>query len=82
MELAFLAMLVGLSVTGLATLALRATAAMPLVLVVHLAVVFAFFVTAPYTKFVHGLYRYAALVNDAGERRRATAAAAAQEPAS
>jgi len=74
MELAFLAMLVGLSVTGLATLAFRATSAMPFLLVVHLAVVFAFFVTAPYTKFVHGLYRYAALVNDAGERRRAEAA--------
>lgn len=71
MELAFLAMLVGLSVTGLATLALRAAEAMPLLLVIHLAVVFAFFVTAPYTKFVHGLYRYAALVHDAGERRRA-----------
>jgi citrate/tricarballylate utilization protein len=64
-------MLVGLSVTGLATLALRATPAMPLLLVIHLAVVFAFFVTAPYTKFVHGFYRYAALVHDAGERRRA-----------
>ncbi len=76
MELAFLAMLVGLSVTGLATLVLRATSAMPFLLVVHLAVVFAFFVTAPYTKFVHGLYRYAALVNDAGERRRRAAAEA------
>lgn len=73
MELAFLAMLVGLSITGLATLVLRATSAMPFLLVIHLAVVFAFFVTAPYTKFVHGLYRYAALVNDAGERRRAEA---------
>ncbi len=71
MELTFLAMLAALSLTGLATLVLRATAVMPLVLVVHLAVVFAFFVTAPYTKLVHGAYRYAALVNDAGERRRA-----------
>ena len=73
MELAFLGMLVALTVTGLATLALRSTALMPLLLVIHLAVVFAFFVTAPYTKMVHGLYRYAALVNDAGERRRAAA---------
>ena len=71
MEITFLAMLVGLSATGLATLILRATALMPLLLVVHLAVVFAFFVTAPYTKLVHGAYRYAALVHDAGERRRA-----------
>lgn len=70
MELAFLGLLVAVSVTGLATLVLRATAVMPLLLVVHLAMVFAFFVTAPYTKMVHGAYRYAALVNDAGERRR------------
>ena len=71
MELAFLGLLAALSLTGLATLLLRSTALMPLLLVVHLAVVFAFFVTAPYTKLVHGLYRYAALVVDAGERRRA-----------
>ncbi len=70
MELAFLGLLVAVSVTGLATLVLRATVLMPLLLVVHLAVVFAFFVTAPYTKMVHGAYRYAALVNDAAERRR------------
>ena len=73
MELAFLTMLVALSVTGLGTLVLRSTAVMPLLLVIHLAIVFAFFVTAPYTKLVHGLYRYAALVKDAGERRRASA---------
>jgi citrate/tricarballylate utilization protein len=32
--------------------------------------VFALFVTLPYGKFVHGLYRYAALVRYARERRR------------
>jgi citrate/tricarballylate utilization protein len=74
MELAFLGLLMALSVTGLAALVLRSTALMPLLLVVHLAVVFAFFVTLPYTKFVHGAYRYAALVRDAGERRRADGA--------
>lgn len=72
MEVAFLVMLLALAVTGLATLLLRSTSLMPLVLVIHLAVVFAFFVTAPYTKLVHGLYRHAALVHDAAERRRAT----------
>lgn len=71
LELTFLALLVALAVTGLATLVLRSTPAMPPVLVAHLAVVLAFFVTAPYTKLVHGAYRYAALVRDAGERRRA-----------
>jgi citrate/tricarballylate utilization protein len=32
-------------------------------------VVFALFITLPYGKFVHGLYRYTALVRYAKERR-------------
>jgi citrate/tricarballylate utilization protein len=35
---------------------------MPTLLIVHLAIVFALFVTLPYGKFVHGIYRAAALV--------------------
>ncbi len=62
MEMAFLLMLLLISLTGLGLLVLRATAAMPALLAVHLGIVFAFFVTFPYTKFVHGFYRYAALV--------------------
>ncbi len=73
MEWAFLAMLILLSVTGFGVLVLRATAAMPLLLAVHLGVVFAFFVTIPYGKFVHGFYRYAALVRDRQERLEASA---------
>jgi citrate/tricarballylate utilization protein len=69
MELAFLGLMLFLSVTGLAVLLLRTTALMPLLLSIHLAVVFAFFVTIPYSKFVHGFYRYAALVKDRQERR-------------
>ena len=69
MEVAFLALMLLLSLTGLAVLVLRETAAMPLLLAVHLGVVFAFFVTIPYGKFVHGFYRYAALVHDRSERR-------------
>ena len=76
MELAFLAVLVLLAVTGFAVLILRATAAMPAMLAIHLGVVFAFFVTIPYSKFVHGFYRYAALVKDRQER----AAAATPHP--
>lgn len=68
MELAFLAMLALLAVTGFAVLLLRSTAAMPALLAVHLGVVFAFFITIPYSKFVHGFYRYAALVKDRQER--------------
>ena len=59
---AFLWMLMATSVTGIALLVLRATPAMGLLLAVHLGVVFALFVTMPYGKFVHGLYRTAALV--------------------
>ena len=57
-----------LALTGLAVLVLRSTAAMPALLAVHLGVVMAFFVTLPHTKFVHGAYRYAALVRDRQER--------------
>ncbi len=70
MELAFLAMLALLAVTGFAVLVLRATAAMPALLAIHLGVVFAFFLTIPYSKFVHGFYRYAALVKNRQELDR------------
>ena len=51
------------SATGLALLALRETAAMPILLAIHLGVVLALFLTLPYGKFVHGLYRYLALAH-------------------
>ena len=38
-------------------------------LAIHLGFVFGFFLTMPYGKFVHGLYRFAALVRYAKERR-------------
>jgi citrate/tricarballylate utilization protein len=69
METAFLVMLFLTSLTGLLLLFLRATPAMPLLLALHLGVVFALFITMPYGKFVHGLYRFAALVRYAKERR-------------
>ena len=70
MEVAFLTMLVALAITGFGVLVLRRTALMGPLLAIHLGVVFAFFVTLPYGKFVHGMYRYAALVKYSGERRR------------
>jgi citrate/tricarballylate utilization protein len=69
MDTAFLVMLLLTSVTGLALLALRDTAAMGLLLAVHLGVVLGLFLSFPYGKFVHGFYRLAALVKYAGERR-------------
>jgi citrate/tricarballylate utilization protein len=70
MDLAFLALLFFTSATGLALLALRDTRAMPALLAVHLAMVLALFVTLPYGKFVHAVYRLAALVRYHVERKR------------
>ena len=72
MDLAFSAMLFLTSVTGFALLLGRETAAMGLLLALHLGIVFGLFITLPYGKFVHGLYRFAALVRYAQERHAVT----------
>lgn len=72
MDAAFLVMLFLTSLTGFALLLLRDTAAMGLLLAVHLGVVLGLFLSLPYGKFVHALYRFLALVKYAGERRHAT----------
>ena len=69
MDVAFIAMLFLTSLTGMALLVLRETAAMGPLLALHLGVVFALFITMPYGKFVHGIYRFVALVRYARERR-------------
>lgn len=69
MDSAFTLMLFLTGTTGLALLLWRETSAMGPLLALHLGVVFALFITLPYGKFVHGLYRYAALVRYARERR-------------
>ena len=73
MDVAFLVMLFLTSVTGLALLVFRETAAMGILLVIHLGVVAGLFITLPYGKFAHVVYRYAALVRYAIEQRRAEA---------
>lgn len=70
MDVGFIVMLLLTALTGLLLLVLRGTAVMNPLLALHLGVVFALFVTLPYGKFVHGLYRFAALVRYAQERRR------------
>jgi citrate/tricarballylate utilization protein len=67
-EAALLVLLFLIAGTGLLLLAVRATGAMGIVLAVHLGAVLALFLTMPYGKFVHGIYRMAALVRHAAER--------------
>jgi citrate/tricarballylate utilization protein len=70
MDVAFLVLLLLTSLTGLLLLALRETSAMGTLLVVHLGFVAGLFITMPFGKFAHVVYRYAALVRYAIERRR------------
>jgi len=67
LDYAFLALLELAALTGLALLAFRSTAAMGALLVLHLGAVAGLFITAPYGKFVHVIYRFIALVKHAHE---------------
>jgi len=51
-------------------LALRDTGAMATLLAIHLGIVMALFLTLPYGKFAHGIYRCAALLKHHIEKRR------------
>lgn len=62
MDFGFLALLFFVSLTGLLLLGLRETTAMGVLLLVHLGFVFSLFLVFPYSKFVHAIYRFAALV--------------------
>ncbi len=70
MDVGFTAILCLTSLTGLLLLLFRATPLMGILLAVHLGLVAGLFITMPYGKFVHGVYRYAALVRNAGEQSR------------
>ncbi len=69
MDSAFILMLFLTSFTGIALLVWRDTSAMGILLAIHIGVVFALFITLPYGKFVHGIYRFVALVRYARERQ-------------
>jgi citrate/tricarballylate utilization protein len=70
LDTSFIVMLLMTGVTGLLLLVLRARSEMPLLLVIHLGFVLALFLTLPYGKFVHGIYRTVALLKFSGEVRR------------
>jgi citrate/tricarballylate utilization protein len=61
-DLGFLTSLLLVALSGMLLLAVRSTAAMGSVLAVHLGCVAAFFITAPYNKFRHAVYRYMSLL--------------------
>ncbi len=69
MDRGFIVLLLLTSLTGLALLAWRDTGFMALLLAVHLGVVMALFLTLPYGKFAHGVFRTAALLKYAIEKR-------------
>lgn len=71
MDVAFLLLLGLTSLTGLLLLILRMTPAMGALLAVHLGFVAGLFLTMPYGKFAHVVYRYAALIRNALEQARA-----------
>ena len=66
-KLSLLGALLVLALSGLLTLVVRNTAAFGAVLYVHLAAVAACFAIAPYTKFMHVIYRFLALVRHNSE---------------
>ncbi|MGP1679982.1 MAG: tricarballylate utilization 4Fe-4S protein TcuB [Burkholderiales bacterium] len=70
MDRGFIALLFLTSASGLALLAWRDSGAMALLLALHLGAVMALFLTLPYGKFAHGIYRSAALLKWAIEKRR------------
>ncbi len=79
MDLGFIALLFFASLTGLALWLARSTPALPALLAVHLGVVMALFATLPYGKFAHGIFRIAALLRHAVEKRQANALVAGSD---
>ena len=70
MDLGFIALLFFTSLSGLALWLGRGSVALPALLAIHLGVVMALFATLPYGKFAHGIFRTAALLRFAVEKRQ------------
>ena len=70
MDYGFIALLFLTGSSGLLLWALRGHAQMPWALAIHLGAVMALFATLPYNKFAHGIYRSAALLRYAVEKRQ------------
>lgn len=70
MDLGFIALLFFTSASGLALWLARGYALMPTLLAIHLGMVMALFATLPYNKFAHGIFRTAALLRFAIEKRQ------------
>ncbi len=68
-ELGFVLLLGFVALSGLLLFVLGNTAAMPVLLAIHLGAVLTFFVLTPFTKMAHGFYRTAALLRDAQKAR-------------
>ena len=69
MDHAFISLLILTSASGLGLLLWRDTAALALLLALHLGIVMALFLTMPYGKFAHGIFRSAALLKWSIEKR-------------
>jgi len=70
MDLGFIALLFLTTASGLLLWLGRSTPALATLLAVHLGIVMALFATLPYGKFAHGIFRSAALLRYAVERRQ------------
>lgn len=79
MDYGFITLLFLASATGLLLWLTRGTPALPVVLALHLGGVMALFVTLAYGKFAHGIYRSAALLRYAVEKRQPNSLALGDE---
>jgi len=79
MDLGFIALLFLVAASGMALWLARATPALALLLCLHLGAVMALFLMMPYGKFAHGIFRTAALLRHATEKRLPNPVAAGSE---